>query len=533
VTNVGFDAVLVRMTHKRDIDEVEDGCITSIELEFTNGVGCRLLLAAGGAWDVGGGLRITRMDFEADSQCRNFLDPREGEFAASGGAPIGSVVPAAQHVPAVNAAEACFATTLRVRLAPRVLEGWSFDGEPRELEILGATLRVTGEVVSDGDTRTSCPCEPACAGRECGDDACGGSCGSCSAGGRCEAGRCVCVPSCAGRACGDDGCGGSCGACTGGLVCQDGECVCRPDCDGRACGSDGCGGTCGSCATGERCTTAGRCECVRQCTGRQCGPDGCGGTCGTCAAGVPCSASGICGCQPACSGRTCGDDGCGGSCGTCGYGETCGANGRCGCGALDFLGCCDGNRAVWCDTGSGTGVVQFQDCTNGCGWKDAQTGYICGYTAAGPAGYPRDCGFAPCQPSCAGRQCGDDGCGGSCGTCTGGQVCGATGQCGPCQRQCTGRQCGPDGCGGTCGTCPGGTSCTSSGVCASEPPIEEFGKACETDADCFPGMQCGSLFGLPVCTLACDPFAGTCPHGMMCLPNFSPPPAGYCLFTSK
>ena len=37
-----------------------------------------------------------------------------------------------------------------------------------------------------------------------------------------------------------------------------------------------------------------------------------------------------------------------------------------------------------------------------------------------------------CAPLCGGRTCGDDGCGGTCGSCTGGLVCDASGQCGPC-----------------------------------------------------------------------------------------------------
>jgi MYXO-CTERM domain-containing protein len=39
-------------------------------------------------------------------------------------------------------------------------------------------------------------------------------------------------------------------------------------------------------------------------------------------------------------------------------------------------------------------------------------------------------GQAPTATLCANRECGDDGCGGSCGTCEGGAVCNASGQCG-------------------------------------------------------------------------------------------------------
>lgn len=65
-----------------------------------------------------------------------------------------------------------------------------------------------------------------CAGRECGDDGCGGSCGTCPSGMTCNAGVCEgCEPACAGRECGDDGCGGLCGTCPTGMLCSSGACV--------------------------------------------------------------------------------------------------------------------------------------------------------------------------------------------------------------------------------------------------------------------------------------------------------------------
>ncbi len=108
----------------------------------------------------------------------------------------------------------------------------------------------------------------------------------CPAGFSCVGSQCVpgCTPQCAGRECGDDGCGGACGVCAGDEVCQAGQCVavasCVPQCAGKACGDNGCGGSCGTCAPGESCV-AGQCVagCVPDCTGKQCGDDGCGGTC--------------------------------------------------------------------------------------------------------------------------------------------------------------------------------------------------------------------------------------------------------------
>jgi hypothetical protein len=69
----------------------------------------------------------------------------------------------------------------------------------------------------------------------------------------------VCTPACEGRECGDDGCGGICGTCYsfGGspapeLCLEDGTC-CGQQCDGRNCGSDGCGGVCGTCGEWDEC----------------------------------------------------------------------------------------------------------------------------------------------------------------------------------------------------------------------------------------------------------------------------------------
>jgi len=72
--------------------------------------------------------------------------------------------------------------------------------------------------VPDAPGRDTSPCVPACAGKACGDDGCGGVCGVCyDAQGAvdaslCQAGAC-CAPQCSGKTCGDNGCGGVCGVC--------------------------------------------------------------------------------------------------------------------------------------------------------------------------------------------------------------------------------------------------------------------------------------------------------------------------------
>lgn len=82
-------------------------------------------------------------------------------------------------------------------------------------------------------------CTPACEGRLCGPDGCGGFCGLCGTG-RCVDGRCESDgggTGCAGRVCGSDGLGGSCGSCSEGVCLDSGQCGgCTPGaavCDAR------------------------------------------------------------------------------------------------------------------------------------------------------------------------------------------------------------------------------------------------------------------------------------------------------------
>lgn len=79
-----------------------------------------------------------------------------------------------------------------------------------------------------------------------------------------------CVPACDGKYCGDDGCGGSCGGCGDGTFCaSNARCMpspCVPSCNGKKCGDDGCGGSCGSCKDGQLCVTAtGACKAFTVC----------------------------------------------------------------------------------------------------------------------------------------------------------------------------------------------------------------------------------------------------------------------------
>ncbi len=330
-----------------------------------------------------------------------------------------------------------------------------------------------------------------------------------------------CTPACTGKQCGSDNCGGSCGICPTGSQCDAfGYCVCQPNCKGKVCGSDGCGGVCGSCAPPTLCSQFGTCVCVPSCSGKSCGPDGCGGSCGTCKPGFTCSPKGAC----VSSGPRCGDQVCqlenNENCATCQL--DCGECGGPCCEVHDQPGCEDPNIAKCvCDKDPECCLRYWDDyCVSlvtmaGCGECQCEPSCVSAdgtFKQCGEDGCGGSCGSCPsnsfcdetgmciCQPSCAGKACGTDGCGGSCGTCKPNQICSKNQCLNVCNPQCTNpngtpKQCGPDGCGGTCGTCGVGLTCNSSGACVCVPNCT--GKQCGPNG-C--GGTCGSCSGFETCT---------------------------------
>jgi hypothetical protein len=111
-----------------------------------------------------------------------------------------------------------------------------------------------------GQPRNMClppPCAPACEGKLCGPNGCGGICGNCPAPSNpCENAKCspdgtACWSTHVfdGYACGDTS------------TCKAGECTpCTPDCKGKQCGSDGCSGVCGTCDWPDWCNDKGQCQ---------------------------------------------------------------------------------------------------------------------------------------------------------------------------------------------------------------------------------------------------------------------------------
>jgi hypothetical protein len=77
----------------------------------------------------------------------------------------------------------------------------------------------------------------------------------------------VCVPACAGKTCGDDGCGGSCcncftmeGSLNNDLCQEDGTCLACGCAEGQECGNDPCGSPCGTCPGSFVCNDANTCD---------------------------------------------------------------------------------------------------------------------------------------------------------------------------------------------------------------------------------------------------------------------------------
>lgn len=362
----------------------------------------------------------------------------------------------------------------------------------------------------------------------------------CPEGQTCEAGRCEtpnCVPACEGRQCGTDGCGGECGRCEAGAVCGadsvcvaapascgDGTCspeanencgVCPADC-GNCCGNAECeperNENCATCLADCACAEPQRCDadtrtcqgCSPQCAGRVCGDDTCGGDCGECAAGEMCT-NGQCeaACVPQCAGRACGEDGCGGDCGTCDADLVCGLNGQCAapparcgdnvCGAGEDCGNCPADCGLCCGNGM---------CQRGIGENCATCPADCA-CAADEVCDPRDrvC-VVGCEPACDGRTCGADGCGGSCGDCAVGEVCGAGGRCGPAPAQCGDGRCGAGedcaNCAFDCGDCCGNDQCQDA--------LGENCSTCAADCACEGGEVCDPARRVcaPVCVAQCD-----------------------------
>ena len=245
-----------------------------------------------------------------------------------------------------------------------------------------------------------------------------------------------CVPSCAGKECGDDGCGGSCGECPAPSstcnpagLCAPVECESSKDCPGDLiCYKEA--GFCVECAVSadcgenQKCTSNYLCVDVVACiSDKDCkAVDGvCDKEAGEC---VDCLTALDCPAEWLCVGKVCFEPACQANEVRCngqaveicnetltGFDQVknCPENQFCVAGkCLDHV-CepdamfCDGEVATLCNA-DGSGPAETVDC--------AAVDLFC---SGG------EC--TACEPQCQGKECGDDGCGGDCGLCLSGTPC--------------------------------------------------------------------------------------------------------------
>lgn len=142
----------VRYKHKRDVDPVEDGCISSASIAmYTSSSACRLTLN----FDTVTGqptLRLTTAVLTIDSACPpGWLDAEEGTFHAAAVNPGRLTV--TEQVPN-NTLTGCVDTTLK---PSGVIELTASGRAPLTIDL--ASLTIAGSDFSKGDTAARCPAQ--------------------------------------------------------------------------------------------------------------------------------------------------------------------------------------------------------------------------------------------------------------------------------------------------------------------------------------------------------------------------------------
>lgn len=390
---------------------------------------------------------------------------------------------------------------------------------------------------AEPESCSSCPLDCGSCEWDCGDGICEGveTCVSCAEDCACGDGEVCyiddcCLPACDGKECGSDSCGGMCGECEAGSGCVFGECYvegkdcaallqCVADCGGGAecqapclevaelpakskylalmnCVKVECGQEptedCFAEAVADECADLHlTCvPCAPDCTDLDCGLDAvCGLSCGNCLGANIC-VDGKC----VIDGDECGDNACTGeeSCSSCpGDCGACCGNGECQEQFGETCKTCSkdcGECVEGCGDGECNGDEDCGSCTDDCSCPDDQ---VC---------YQSEC----CAKSCEDKECGDDGCGSDCGSCEDGESC-VNGSC-----SVTG--------GGQGDPCP----CAQDLSCVAFPEEEICTSTCESNSECPVGMCClESSDGTAVCSPSenCKGYLCDTPHLISGIPE--------------
>ncbi len=168
VSAIQFDSVNVEYVHKRDVDLVEDGCISTVNIFLTANGGCRLRVSAGNIFvdEDPWTLQITDVEFSADSFCPGFLGADEGVYSGISGLSVATVEIGLWEIPEQRAEEATIHLPITVRL-----QGTLSSTGSKTLAIETSAITVSGCFISTGEGSAACPelCTPAVY-QQCGTD---------------------------------------------------------------------------------------------------------------------------------------------------------------------------------------------------------------------------------------------------------------------------------------------------------------------------------------------------------------------------
>ena len=141
----------VWVSHKLDIDQVEDQCIAEVLIQskvLNRGCEFSLLFRSDG---VTPGLQLRHAHFEADSFCPGWLDDREGTYTWTEGQPAPEITISPERVPDRVAERSCAPMVIKVNGDIRMRSG--FKTSTFRLE----NVVITGQFDSVGDTDAICP----------------------------------------------------------------------------------------------------------------------------------------------------------------------------------------------------------------------------------------------------------------------------------------------------------------------------------------------------------------------------------------